>query len=90
MRPELETIFFLISNKGTEGYLIPEMKSTDYFILVKNLFDEEELASFIAGLNRISDIVVAAKVDPMKLKSKENLIFYTDEEKKEFYNTDKP
>lgn len=78
-QPGQEASFFLISNKGTEGYLIPEMKSTDYFILVKNLIDEEDLDIFTDGLNRLPDVVVAVQVDPSRLKSKENLIFYTNE-----------
>ncbi|PWG82661.1 IPExxxVDY family protein [Pararcticibacter amylolyticus] len=73
--PETETDFFLLANKGTEGYLIPEMKQTDYFILIKNYLDEEDTDNFMEGLNRIPEIVVAAEVNPGKLKSKENLVF---------------
>lgn len=72
---ETETEFFLLANKGTEGYLIPEMKKTDYFILIRNYLDEEDLENFMEGLNKIPEVVVAAEVDPGKLKSKENLIF---------------
>lgn len=72
---ETETEFFLLANKGTEGYLIPEMKKVDYFILVRNCVDQDDLGSFIDGVNTIQEVVVAAEVDPTKLKSKENLIF---------------
>ncbi len=67
--------FNLIANKGTEGFLIPEMKKVDYFLLIRNYIEEEELKGIISGLNKISEILVAAEVDPRKLKSKENLIF---------------
>jgi len=73
--PETETDFFLLANKGTEGYLIPEMKRVDYFILIKNYLDEEDMESFLDGINKIPEVVVAAEVNPEKLKSKENLIF---------------
>ncbi len=73
--PETETDFFLLANKGTEGYLIPEMKKVDYFILIRNFLDEEETEGLLTGLNRIPEVVVAAEVNPVKLKSKENLIF---------------
>ena len=73
--PETETEFYLLANKGTEGYLIPEMKKVDYFILIRNYFDPEELEGFIEGINKIQEVVVAAEVNPEKLKSKENLIF---------------
>ncbi|MEO8794925.1 MAG: IPExxxVDY family protein [Daejeonella sp.] len=67
--------FNLLANKGTDGFLIPEMKKVDYFLLIRNYIDEEELKGIISGLNKISEILVAAEVDPRKLKSKENLIF---------------
>jgi len=73
--PESETDLFLLANKGTEGYLIPEMKNVDYFILIRNFIDQEDLDHMLGGINRIPEVVVAAEVDPGKLKSKENLIF---------------
>ena len=70
-----ETEFNLLANKGTEGFLIPEMKNADFFLLIHNYVDKEELKEIIRGLNRIPEVLVAVEVDPKKLKSKENLIF---------------
>ncbi|OAQ38511.1 hypothetical protein A5893_13885 [Pedobacter psychrophilus] len=67
--------FYLIANKGTEGYLIPEMKETDYFILIKQYIDEEDLDLFLAQLKLIDEIQAVVDINPAKLKSKENLIF---------------
>ena len=67
--------FFLIANKGSEGYLIPEMNKTDYLLMIKNYYDNNELERLITGLNRIPEIVAAVKVDPKKIKSRENLLF---------------
>jgi len=72
---QTETDFYLLANKGTEGFLIPEMKSADYFIMIKNFIDREDLDNFLSGLNRIPEVQAAIEVDPKKLKSKENLIF---------------
>lgn len=72
---ETETDFHLLSNKGTEGLLIPEMKNADFFILIQNYIDKDDLNHFITGLNKIPEVLVAVEVDPKKLKSKENLIF---------------
>lgn len=72
---ETETEFYLLSNKGTEGYLIPEMKKVDYFILIKNFIDKDDLNYIIEGINKLPEVVVAAEVEPERLKSKENLIF---------------
>jgi hypothetical protein len=74
IEPNSETEFNLLANKGTEGFLIPEMKKVDFFLLIHNYIDQEELRQVIAGLNRIPEVAVAAEVDPKKLKSKENLI----------------
>ncbi|HCN82893.1 MAG TPA: IPExxxVDY family protein [Sphingobacteriaceae bacterium] len=70
-----ETDFYLIANKGTEGFLIPEMNNVDFFILIRNYIDNESLEQFITGINKIPEVQVAVEVDPKKLKSKENLIF---------------
>jgi hypothetical protein len=70
-----ETDFYFIANKGTEGYLIPEMRKTDYFIMIKNYIDSDDLDALISALNKIPEIVAAVKIDPKKLKSRENLLF---------------
>lgn len=67
--------YYLLANKGAEGFLIPEMKTVDYFMLIYNFIDDEDIQSIISGLNKISEVLVAAEVDPKKLKSKENLVF---------------
>jgi hypothetical protein len=72
---ESETEFLFISNKGTEGYLVPEMNKTDYLLMIKNYIDENELENIITCLNRIPEVVAAVKVDPKKIKSRENLLF---------------
>jgi len=70
-----ETDFFFIANKGTDGYLIPEMKKADYFLMIKNYIDDKDLENIISSLNRIPEIVAAVKIDPKKIKSRENLLF---------------
>jgi hypothetical protein len=70
-----ETDFYFIANKGSDGYLIPEMKKADYFLLIKNYIDENDLDSLISTLNKVPEIVAAVKIDPKKIKSRENLLF---------------
>ena len=70
-----ETDFYLLVNKGSEGFLIPEMNKVDFFILIKNYIDKESLGQFITGIKNIPEVQVAVEVDPKRLKSKENLIF---------------
>jgi len=70
-----ETDFYFIANKGSDGYLIPEMKKADYFLLIRNYIDENDLESIISALNKIPEVVAAVKIDPKKIKSRENLLF---------------
>lgn len=70
-----ENDFFLLANKGSEGFLIPEMKTVDYFLLIYNFIDDEDLQQLVSQINRIPEVLVAAEVDPKKLKSRENLVF---------------
>ncbi len=73
--PGSECELYLITNRGTDGILVPEMRNVDYFILIRNYIDDEDLRSIVNGLNKIPEVLVAVEVDPKKLKSKENLIF---------------
>lgn len=73
--PNSECEFYLIANRGSDGFLIPEMKESDYFILIKEFIDDEDLELFLSQLRRINDIQAAVEVNPAKLKSKENLLF---------------
>lgn len=74
LQPHSESEFTLLANKGSDGFLIPEMKTVDYFLLIHNYIDNEELKQVIGGLNRVAEVLVAVELDPKKLKSKENLI----------------
>jgi hypothetical protein len=70
-----ETDFYFIANKGSDGYLVPEMKKADYFLMIKNYIDDDDLDKLVTTLNRIPEIVAAVKIDPKKIKSRENLLF---------------
>lgn len=70
-----ETDFYFMANKGSDGYLIPEFRKADYFLMIKNYIDENDLDNLITTLNKIPEIVTAVKIDPKKIKSRENLLF---------------
>jgi len=73
--PETKAELFFIANKGSEGYLIPEMRNMDYFLLVKNYFSDNEANMLVSALNKIPEIIKATKIDAKKIKSRENLLF---------------
>ena len=70
-----ETDFYFIANKGSEAYLIPEMRKADYFLMIRNYIDDDDLDKLVSSLNKIQEIVAAVKIDPKKIKSRENLLF---------------
>lgn len=70
-----ETDFYFIANKGSDAYLVPEMRKADYFLMIKNYIDDTDLDEIISSLNKIPEIVTAIKIDPKKIKSRENLLF---------------
>jgi hypothetical protein len=70
-----ETDFYFIGNKGSDGYLVPEMREADYFIMIRNYIDDTDLENMISTLNKMPEIVAAVKIDPKKIKSRENLLF---------------
>nr|WP_294896474.1 IPExxxVDY family protein [uncultured Pedobacter sp.] len=71
----IECEFIFLANKGTDGFLIPEMKQIDYFILIKEFIDEEDQDLFLSQLRQLKEIQAVVEVKPEKIKSKENLIF---------------
>ncbi len=75
MPETLECEFIFLGNKGSDGFLIPEMKEVDYFIMIKYFIDEEDLDLFLTQLKNIDEIQAVVEIDPAKLRSKENLIF---------------
>jgi len=74
-KTEEEDRYYLISNKSKLGFLIPEQKQIDYFLLVREnvkRLDEQDL------MNQLKDLKVVLgtfKFDPKKLKSRDNLLF---------------
>ncbi|WP_219222915.1 IPExxxVDY family protein [Pedobacter antarcticus] len=71
---EGDNTFFVVANRNREGFLIPEMNKVDYFMVIQGYMDKEDLNSILSGLNKLPDIQVAAQIDPLKLKSHENLV----------------
>ena len=71
---EGEQEYFLVSNRNSDGFLVPEMNKVDFFLIIHQFIDKEDLNFIISKLNKIPDIQVAAQIDVRKLKSKENLV----------------
>lgn len=66
--------YFILNNRNPEGFLIPEMNKVDFFMVIHQYLDNEDLNYILTGLRKLSGIQAAVRVDPVKLKSRENLI----------------
>ena len=74
--PTFDYEYYLVSNRSEEGkLLIPEAANFDYFVLIKHFIDDTDLTALIDNLRKIPDILLVKEIDPIILKSKENLIF---------------
>ena len=51
-----------------------QQNKVDFFIIIHQYIDKEDLNFILTRLNKLPDIQVAAQIDPLKLKSKENLV----------------
>lgn len=73
--PDFEATYTLLSNKGTHGLLVPEQNQADYFLIAHGPFTAEDELDIISRLRTVGFILMAYRIDPQVLKSKQNLIF---------------
>lgn len=72
---EDENKIFIISNKSSGQFLIPELKQWDYFFMIKGMIREKEKSSMIENIKACKLVALAAEIDALKVKLIENLIF---------------
>jgi hypothetical protein len=71
---ETQAVYKLITNRGSNGFLIQEHKNVDYFFLIENNFTED-LVDIIDKIKLLPIVLTAFELETKKLKSKQNLIF---------------
>ena len=67
--------YFLISNRAKNGFLIPEQKKVDFFLMVRGNIMESLTKEIIGKINSLSLVLTSFNIDPNQLKSKQNLLF---------------
>jgi hypothetical protein len=68
--------FYIINNRSLEGtFLLPELPNFDYFLIIKHYIDRDDIHTLLEEIKDINEVILAKKLDPASLKSKENLIF---------------
>jgi hypothetical protein len=66
--------FRVINNKGGTQAFIPEMRTIDYFIIIKNLNQKKSVDDLISRIKKIEIISGIYEMDPNELKSGENFL----------------
>ena len=67
--------YYLISNRGNNGFLIPEQKKVDFFLVAKGNISDNHTNDVISKINTLSLVLTSFSIDPNLLKSKHNLLF---------------
>ncbi len=65
----------LLANRSKKGYLVPNQKSINYFLVVKNDYWEQEKLDFMSRLRNIPDVLLAFEIDIANLKYIDRFIF---------------
>ena len=69
-----ELICDLLLNRSKQGYMIPEHKSVNYFLIIKsNNWDSIEY-NFLNKLRKINDILLVFEIDLKKMKNSNRFI----------------
>ena len=69
-----DVVYTVLSNRGEKGFLIPEKKVLDFFLLIDGNISQTALASIQQDLNTIEGINAVQRIDANALASKQNLI----------------
>ena len=65
----------LLENRSKKGYLIPNEKSVNYFLVVKNDYWQEDKAEFMKKLRDIEDVLLVFELDTALTKHIDRFIF---------------
>ena len=71
----LESSYFLDFESKIIQNLISEFKNVDFFIKISNEVQDVNEKAILKTLQTISQIITSYTVNPLKIKSKDHLIF---------------
>jgi hypothetical protein len=64
-----------INNKSDSGIFIPELKQTDYLLLIWGNYQNKDVSELNKLIGKIPQVLMSKVIDPESLKSKNNLLF---------------
>lgn len=66
--------YYLIGNKSEGSYLMPSQKTVDYFLLIKDVLNEEAAKATVSSLRKIPYISAVFDVDMQRVSGLESLM----------------
>ena len=65
----------LLTNRSKKGYLVPNQKNINYFLVVKNYYWEQDRFDFMSKLRNTTDVLLAFEMDTATIKYIDRFIF---------------
>ena len=65
----------ILANRSKKGYLVPSLKSINFFLIVKNDYWNQDKSDFMSKLRNIPDVLLAVELDTANLKHIDRFIF---------------
>lgn len=72
--PELKNDFCLIGNHHPRGKLLPSIRQADYLLMARNPLDNNTKAGMMEKIRKISQVVAAYEIDPLRIKDMDELL----------------
>lgn len=66
--------YFLVSNTGSEGLLVPSQKESGYFLLMRGLLSNDREAAIVGQLKNIPNVLTTYSIDQNKIPNIELLL----------------
>jgi hypothetical protein len=73
-QPDTQNIFYLISNNNPNGKLIPSQKQTDYFLLIKDIINDQRKNKIVKTLKAIRNVLMVYEINPNTIKNIDSIL----------------
>ncbi len=67
--------YFLIANRSSKGFLIPEQKNTDFLFMIKGAAYDSLIEEILEKISTSEIVLTSYLINVDSLKSKQNLLF---------------
>lgn len=74
---EEQDLFYVFENKGKHSILIPEQKQIDFFLMIKESFQRQNITELVNAIKQIPVVLGAYSIDPRTLKSRDYFLLNT-------------